>query len=65
MLCVPIPVAKAGEPFQMRMRLAVLPELRGRLTARAWAGGEVETLDFRSVSDAEVFVVSGRLLPRM
>ena len=48
----------------MRMRLAVLPELLGRLTARAWAGGEVETLDFRSASGAEVFVVSGRLLPR-
>jgi hypothetical protein len=62
--CVPVALGKAGEPFQMRMRLAVLPELRSRLTARAWAGGEVETLAFRSAPDAEVFVASGRLAPR-
>ena len=48
----------------MMMRLAVLPELRHRLRARAWAGGRVETLVFRSAPEAEVFVVSGRLLPR-
>ena len=46
------------------MRLAVLPELRNRLRARAWAGGRVETLVFRSAPEAEVFVVGGRLLPR-
>ncbi len=62
--CVPVALGKAGEPFQMRMRLAALPELRGRLTARAWAGGEVETLVFGSAPEAEVFVVNGRLLPR-
>ena len=62
--CVPIAGGKAGEPFQMRMRLAALPELRQRLNARAWAGGEVETLAFQSALDAEVFVVNGRLLPR-
>ncbi len=62
--CVPLALGKAGEPFEMRMRLAVFPELRGRLTAEAWAGGEVETLSFRNAPDAEVFVVSGRLLPR-
>ena len=48
----------------MQMRLAVLPELRHRLRARAWAGGRVETLVFRSAPEAEVFVVNGRLLPR-
>jgi Uncharacterised nucleotidyltransferase len=62
--CVPFALGKAGEPFQMQMRLAVLPELRGRLTARAWAGGGVETLAFRDSPEAQVFVVSGRLLPR-
>ena len=48
----------------MQIRLAVLPELRNRLRARAWAGGRVETLVFRSAPEAEVFVVGGRLLPR-
>jgi hypothetical protein len=62
--CVPLPRGKADEPFQMRMRLSVLPELGRRLTARAWAGGEVETLAFRNAPDPEVFVVRGRLLPR-
>ena len=62
--CVPVALGKAGEPFQMQMRLAVLPELRNRLRARAWAGGRVETLVFRSAPEAEVFVVGGRLLPR-
>ena len=62
--CVPVAQGRAGEPFQMVMRLAVLPELRDRLRARAWAGGRVETLAFRSAPEAEVFVVSGRLLPR-
>ncbi len=62
--CVPVALGKAGEPFQMRMRLAVLPELRDRLRARAWAGGRVETLGFRSAPEADVFVVNGRLLPR-
>jgi hypothetical protein len=62
--CVPVALGKAGEPFQMRMRLAALPELRSRLTARAWPGGEVETLAFGSAPEAEVFVVNGRLLPR-
>jgi hypothetical protein len=62
--CAPIALGKAGEPFEMRMRLAVLPELRGRLTAEAWAGGEVETLVFRSAPEAEVVVVNGRLLTR-
>ena len=62
--CVPVALGKAGEPFEMRMRLAVLPELRGRLTAEAWAGGEVETLVFRSAPEAEVVVVNGRLLTR-
>jgi Uncharacterised nucleotidyltransferase len=63
-LCVPDARGKAGEPFQMRMRLAVLPELRRRLRARAWAGGRVETLVFDGASEEETFVVSGRLLPR-
>jgi len=63
-LCVPFALGKAGEPFQMRLRLAVLPELYHRLKARAWAGGNVETLAFRSAREAEDFVVSGRLLPR-
>ena len=62
--CVPIAQGKAGEPFEMRMRLAVLPELRGRLKARAWAGGRIETLVFRSAQEAQDFVVSGRLAPR-
>jgi hypothetical protein len=29
--CVPVARGKAGEPFQMQMRLAVLPKLRDRL----------------------------------
>jgi hypothetical protein len=62
--CVPLALGRAGEPFQMQMRLAVLPELRHRLRVRAWAGGRVETLAFRNAPEAEVFVVSGRLLPR-
>jgi Uncharacterised nucleotidyltransferase len=62
--CVPFPLGKAGEPFQVQMRLAVLPQLLHRLRARAWAGGRVETLAFRSAPEAEVFVVSGRLAPR-
>jgi hypothetical protein len=62
--CVPVAAGKPGEPFQMQMRLAVLPELRHRLKARAWAGGRVETLPFRGSVEAEVFAVSGRLLPR-
>ena len=48
----------------MRMRLAVFPSFADRLNARAWAGGEVETLVFRSALEAEAFVVNGRLLPR-
>src|SRR5271154_1630332 len=62
--CVPLPLGKAGEPFQMRMRLAVVPELRHRLKACGWAGGRVETLAFRNAPEADVFLVSGRLLPR-
>jgi hypothetical protein len=62
--CVPFALGKAGDPFHMQMRLAVLPQLLHRLRARAWAGGRVETVAFRSAQEAEVFVVSGRLLPR-
>jgi Uncharacterised nucleotidyltransferase len=62
--CVPFARGKSGESFQIHMRLGVLPELRRRLRARAWAGGRVETLVFRSDPEAELFIVRGRLLPR-
>ena len=62
--CVPIALGRPGDPFQIRIRLAVLPELGCRLTAQAWAGDEVETLVFRSAPEGEIFVVNGRLAPR-
>ena len=62
--CVPFAHGRAGEPFEIQMRLAVPPELRHRLKARAWAGSHVETLIFGSAPEAEAFVVRGRLLPR-
>jgi Uncharacterised nucleotidyltransferase len=63
--CVPFARGQPGESFQIQMRLGVLPELCGRLSARAWAGGRVETLVFRSDPEAEDFIIRGRLLPRM
>lgn len=63
-LCVPVARGRAGEPFQMLARLAVLPELRDRLRAQAWAGARVEDLVFRTAPEAQTFVVGGRLLPR-
>jgi hypothetical protein len=63
-------VLRSGCAWKSRRAISDADAARGASQAsrpakvRAWAGGRIETLAFRSAPEADVFVVSGRLLPR-